>query len=140
MLHLGPPGPAAGGGLRLAIRWRPCATGRPSIRQARMNPRYLRTFNRSQTVSQHGSAIAIEPEHRRRETANFVPRKPPTAPISVIVPVKNEADNLRRCLPALSWADQVFVVDSQSTDATIEVARAHGARVAQFHFNGSFPK
>ena len=38
------------------------------------------------------------------------------APVSVIVPVKNEAENLRRCLPALAWADEVFVVDSQSTD------------------------
>ena len=37
------------------------------------------------------------------------------APVSVIVPVKNEAENLRRCLPALAWADEVFVVDSQST-------------------------
>jgi glycosyltransferase involved in cell wall biosynthesis len=58
----------------------------------------------------------------------------------VIVPVKNEADNLRRCLPSLAWADEVFVVDSQSTDATAEVARQHGARVIQFHFNGTFPK
>jgi glycosyltransferase involved in cell wall biosynthesis len=63
-----------------------------------------------------------------------------TAPISVIVPVKNEAENLRRCLPALNWADEVYVVDSQSTDGTADIARAHGATVAQFHFNGSFPK
>jgi glycosyltransferase involved in cell wall biosynthesis len=60
--------------------------------------------------------------------------------VSVIVPVKNEAENLRRCLPALAWADEVFVVDSQSSDATAEVARAHGAHVVQFHFNGTFPK
>jgi glycosyltransferase involved in cell wall biosynthesis len=62
------------------------------------------------------------------------------APVSVIVPVKNEADNLRRCLPALSWADEVFVVDSQSTDETAEVAAEHGASVVQFHFNGTYPK
>ncbi len=37
------------------------------------------------------------------------------ARVSVLVPVKNEAENLRRCLPALEWADEVFVVDSQST-------------------------
>ena len=41
--------------------------------------------------------------------------EPSKAPVSVIVPVKNEAENLRRCLPALAWADEVFVVDSQST-------------------------
>jgi glycosyltransferase involved in cell wall biosynthesis len=62
------------------------------------------------------------------------------APVSVIVPVRNEAANLERCLPALEWADEVFVVDSQSTDATAEVARRHGAQVVQFQFNGSYPK
>jgi glycosyltransferase involved in cell wall biosynthesis len=60
--------------------------------------------------------------------------------VSVVVPVKNEAENLERCLPALEWADEVFVVDSQSSDATQAVARAHGATVVQFHFSGSYPK
>ena len=54
----------------------------------------------------------------------------------MIVPVKNEAENLRRCLPALAWADEVIVVDSQSTDETARVAAEHGASVVQFHFNG----
>ena len=49
------------------------------------------------------------------------------ARVSVIVPVKNEAENLRRCLPALDWADEVIVVDSQSTDETACVAVDHGA-------------
>ena len=63
-----------------------------------------------------------------------------SVPVSVVVPVKNEAENLRRCLPALSWADEVFVVDSQSSDQTCELAEEHGATVVQFHFNGTFPK
>lgn len=62
------------------------------------------------------------------------------APVSVIVPVKNEADNLRRCLPALAWADEVFVVDSQSSDDTAEVAAEFGTTVVQFYFNGTYPK
>jgi glycosyltransferase involved in cell wall biosynthesis len=61
-------------------------------------------------------------------------------PISVLVPVKNEAENLRRCLPALEWADEIFVVDSQSTDDTAHVAAEYGASLVQFHFNGSYPK
>jgi glycosyltransferase involved in cell wall biosynthesis len=61
-------------------------------------------------------------------------------PVSVIVPVKNEAGNLRRCLPALAWADEVQVVDSQSTDDTEAVAAEYGATVIQFHFNGTYPK
>ena len=62
------------------------------------------------------------------------------APLSVIIPVKNEAENLKRCLSALDWADEVFVVDSQSTDDTENVAVALGARVVQFRFNGTYPK
>jgi glycosyltransferase involved in cell wall biosynthesis len=62
------------------------------------------------------------------------------APVSVIVPVKNEADNLRRCLPALAWADEIFVVDSQSTDVTQDVAAAFGTTVVQFHYGGTYPK
>jgi len=61
-------------------------------------------------------------------------------PVSIIVPVKNEEANLPRCLSAIQWADQIFVVDSQSTDRTEEIAQAHGAEVVQFHFNGTWPK
>ncbi len=61
-------------------------------------------------------------------------------PVSVLIPVKNEEANLPRCLDALRWADEVFVVDSQSTDRTVEIAEARGARVVQFHFNGTWPK
>ncbi len=62
------------------------------------------------------------------------------APVSVIVPVKNEAGNLRRCLPALAWADEVFVIDSQSSDETAQVAAGFGATVIQFQLRGSYPK
>src|SRR5438067_1870865 len=58
------------------------------------------------------------------------------APVSVVVPVKDEAENLRRCLPALAWADEVFVVDSQSNDETAAVVAENGAQLVQFHFNG----
>lgn len=60
--------------------------------------------------------------------------------VSVVVPIKNEAANLPRCLGAVQWADEIFVVDSQSTDGSIEIAQKHGARVEQFHFNGTWPK
>ena len=61
-------------------------------------------------------------------------------PVSVLVPIKNEAANLRRCLDSVTWADEIFVVDSQSTDGSIEIAQEYGAQVVQFHFNGTWPK
>ena len=71
---------------------------------------------------------------------SIINHRPSVVPVSVLVPVKNEAENLRRCLPALAWADEVFVVDSQSTDDTVLVAEAHGATVVEFDFNGVYPK
>ena len=61
-------------------------------------------------------------------------------PVSILIPVKNEEGNLPRCLASVSWADEVWVVDSQSTDRTAAIAAAHGARVVQFEFNGTWPK
>lgn len=53
--------------------------------------------------------------------------------ISVVVPSYNDAVMLERCLDALGKqtrpADEIVVVDNGSTDATVEVARAAGARV-----------
>ena len=63
-----------------------------------------------------------------------------TLPISVIVPARNEARNLPRCLEALRNFGEVYVIDSGSTDGTWEVAEANGARVVQFHYQGGWPK
>ncbi len=62
------------------------------------------------------------------------------APLSVLVPVKNEAENLGACLASISFADEIVVVDSGSTDATTEIASGFGAQVVQFHWNGKFPR
>ena len=63
-----------------------------------------------------------------------------SVPVSVVIPVRQEAMNLPRCLDCVKWADEIFVVDSRSTDATAEIAAAHGAKVVQFDFNGTWPK
>lgn len=61
-------------------------------------------------------------------------------PVSVIIPIKNEAENLPRCLASIPWADEIFVVDSQSSDGSQGIAEKHGAKVVQFAFNGTWPK
>ena len=65
---------------------------------------------------------------------------PPLLPISVIVPVRNEARNLPRCLDSLDATGEVYVIDSHSTDDTVMVAEAHGAKVIQFNYAGGWPK
>ncbi len=52
-----------------------------------------------------------------------------TLPLSVVVLARDEAKNLARCLPSLSFAEDIVVVDDRSADRTAEVAVAHGARV-----------
>ena len=61
-------------------------------------------------------------------------------PVTVIIPVRNEAKNLPGCLQALKNVGEVYVIDSQSTDDTVEMARSHGAQVVQFHYAGGWPK
>lgn len=63
-----------------------------------------------------------------------------TKKISVFIPVKNEEENIADCLESVRWADEVFVVDSQSPDKTVEIAERMGARVHQFVFDGSCTK
>jgi glycosyltransferase involved in cell wall biosynthesis len=49
--------------------------------------------------------------------------------VSAIVITLNEEANLPRCLDSLRWVDEILVVDSGSTDRTVEVATERGARV-----------
>jgi glycosyltransferase involved in cell wall biosynthesis len=60
-----------------------------------------------------------------------------TAKITALVPTFNEEENLRDCLAALRWADEIFVVDSYSQDRTLEIAREFSARVVQHDYANS---
>ncbi len=62
------------------------------------------------------------------------------APLSVLVPVKNEAANLTGCLASVSFAREIVVVDSGSTDSTQAIAAAAGAQVVQFVWDGKLPR
>lgn len=59
--------------------------------------------------------------------------------LSVCMIVRNEAADLDRCLRSVRGvADEIIVVDTGSTDDTVDVARAHGARVARAAWHGDF--
>lgn len=61
-------------------------------------------------------------------------------PVTVIVATKNEERNLPDCLRSITFAEQVLIVDSQSQDSTVNLARQAGAEVHQFHYQGDWPK
>ena len=55
-----------------------------------------------------------------------MPEKPT---ISAIVITKNERENIAQCIGALGFCDEIIVVDSDSSDGTVEIARDLGAKV-----------
>ena len=61
-----------------------------------------------------------------------VNQTPTQFPLSIIVLTYNEADNIEACLATVDWADDVIVVDSGSTDATLERAKQTRANVRIF--------
>ena len=58
------------------------------------------------------------------------------AKLSVIIITKNEAENIRACLESVKWADEIIVVDSGSSDATVEICREFGAQVHEHDWPG----
>lgn len=60
--------------------------------------------------------------------------------LSVILITKNEAANIRECLRSVSWADEIIVVDSGSTDGTPQLAQEMGARVYSHDWPGFGPQ
>lgn len=58
------------------------------------------------------------------------------AAVTVMIFTLDEEIHLPSCLDALTWADDVIVVDSFSTDRTEAIAREHGARFFQNRFTG----
>jgi glycosyltransferase involved in cell wall biosynthesis len=61
-------------------------------------------------------------------------------PLSVVLITYNNADTLDRVLTAVSWADEIVVLDSGSTDATVAIASRHGARVQVHAFDDYGPQ
>jgi glycosyltransferase involved in cell wall biosynthesis len=62
-------------------------------------------------------------------------------PLSVFIITQNEELRLPRCLDALvPWAGEVLVVDSGSTDRTVEIAEAYGLRVVHRDWTGYGPQ
>ena len=49
--------------------------------------------------------------------------------LSVVIITKNEARRISRCLESVRWADEIIVLDSGSTDETVEIAKTYTPHV-----------
>lgn len=61
-------------------------------------------------------------------------------PLSVAIITRNAASQLEGCLASVTFAEEVVVVDSGSTDGTVELAKRHGARVIAKEWLGFGPQ
>jgi glycosyltransferase involved in cell wall biosynthesis len=61
-------------------------------------------------------------------------------PITILIAVKNESLNLPKCLEALTPAERVVLVDSDSTDETAQIAQDYGVEIVQFKYSYTYPK
>jgi glycosyltransferase involved in cell wall biosynthesis len=61
---------------------------------------------------------------------------PSRQPVSAVIITMNEAVNIQRCLDSVRWCDEVVLVDSGSSDATVEIARRQGCLVSMRPFTG----
>ena len=52
-------------------------------------------------------------------------------PLSVVVITKNEEANIKDCLESVKWADEIIVVDDNSTDRTVEIAQVYTDKIFQ---------
>lgn len=79
-----------------------------------------------------GGSPAAPPESLRREK--------PLNNISVIIITYNEEENIERCLEGVKWADEIIVVDSFSTDRTVEICKDYTDKVIQRKWEGFGPQ
>src|SRR4051812_24101292 len=61
-------------------------------------------------------------------------------PLSLVVISKDAEAHIVRCLKSVPFADDIVVVDSGSTDRTVELAKQCGARVFQEEWRGFGPQ
>ncbi len=58
--------------------------------------------------------------------------------LSVIILARNEALNIVDCISSASFADEILVIENNSTDKTVELATAHGAKVIKRNLDGDY--
>ncbi len=60
--------------------------------------------------------------------------------LSAVIITYNEEENIRQCLESVNWADEIVVVDSFSTDKTVEICKEYTNKVVQKSWEGYGPQ
>src|ERR687884_1778744 len=68
--------------------------------------------------------------------SSLIPHPSSLMKITATIITFNEAENIRAACESVAWANEILVVDSESTDATREIARECGARVIERAWQG----
>ncbi len=58
--------------------------------------------------------------------------------ISVVILTRNEENNIKRCLESIKWCDEIILIDDDSSDKTIEIARKYDATIYPHDLNNDF--
>lgn len=74
---------------------------------------------------------------RRKPTLDELRAAPGRLKVSVIITTYNEEINVAECIESVLWADEILLVDSFSTDRTVELARDYPIRILQREYFGS---
>lgn len=95
------------------------------------------TWERAAQIAAHRLSELGRPVAKAAPVRVTVPPLPAQPRLTVCVITRNEEQHLARCLKSVA-ADQLVVVDTGSTDRTVEIARACGAEVHRFEWNDDF--
>jgi GT2 family glycosyltransferase len=102
-------------------------------------PRRLQGDCDAPVASQHERGKTREPEQRGEGAASTLLRRGVAATLTICLIAKNEEKFLGQCLKSIcGLAQQIIVVDTGSTDRTVEIAKEHGAEVHSFAWCDDF--
>ncbi|HEV8718396.1 MAG TPA: glycosyltransferase [Candidatus Binatia bacterium] len=99
-------------------------------RLLRLRKRKDREYARRRARRALSPTGAVTPT-RRRQASLQPARTRDHAPISCCIVCYNEEQNIRRCLESVKWCDELVIVDSFSSDRTVEICQEYTNRVIQ---------
>lgn len=73
----------------------------------------------------------------RAKSLDELKAAPGRLPLSVIITTYNEEINVGECIESAGWADEILLVDSFSTDRTLEIARRYPIEILEREYFGS---